>query len=167
MIAKMHKYHSKLIGISAGLLWLLPACSGNTPPPKESSNPNPSTTTPAIAAPTSSQTATNHNTTYSQGGQVIESGPYHLELVALPEAGGIHLDFFLQTGDNHEEIPDAKVTAQVQLPNGEQKTLDLPYDADGKHYAAFLPETAAGDYKIAILTDIKGEKVNGRFSFNR
>jgi len=103
----------------------------------------------------------------NQGGQVVESGIYHLEFLPLIEADSIHLDFFLQKGDNHEAIPDAKVTAQVQLPDGTQKTLDLKYDADGKHYGVHLPSKAVGEYKLAILSDIKGEKINGRFNFKK
>ncbi|MBO0351628.1 hypothetical protein J0895_21590 [Phormidium pseudopriestleyi FRX01] len=103
----------------------------------------------------------------TQGGQVIEMGPYHLELVALPEPGGVHLDFYLQMGDTHEPIPGANVTAQVETPTGEQRTLELLYDEPGEHYAAFLPAEVSGEYKVAILTDIQGEKVNGRFMFNR
>jgi hypothetical protein len=101
-----------------------------------------------------------------QGGQVIESGAYHLELVAAGE-GDIHLDFFLQNGDTHEVIPDAKVTAQVQFPDGTQKSFDLAYDAPEKHYTVKISSKLSGEYKVAILTDIKGEKVNGRFSFKR
>jgi hypothetical protein len=59
------------------------------------------------------------------------------------------------------------VTAQVQLPNGTQKSLDLKYDADGKHYTAMLPGSAPGEYKVTILSDLNGEKVNGRFSFKQ
>ncbi len=103
----------------------------------------------------------------TQGGQVIEVGPYHLELLALPEPGGVHLDFYLQSGDTHEAISGANVTAQVETPTGEQKTVELPYDAAGEHYAAFLPVEVSGEYKVAILTDIQGEKVNGRFTFNQ
>jgi len=102
-----------------------------------------------------------------KGGQVIESGIYHLELVPEPEENSIHLDFFLQKSDNHEAIPDAKVTAQVQMPDGTQKNLDLKYDAPEKHYTVMLPSKATGEYKVAVLSDIKGEKVNGRFSFKR
>jgi hypothetical protein len=47
------------------------------------------------------------------------------------------------------------------------KSLNLKYDKEGKHYAVLLPTTAAGEYKVAILTDINGEKVNGRFTFKR
>ena len=102
-----------------------------------------------------------------KGGQVVESGPYHLEFVPVKEDSGTHLDFYLQKGDNHEAIPNAKVTAQVQLPDGTQKALDLPYDAGGKHYAALLAEKVTGQYQVKITSDIDGKKVDGRFSFNQ
>ncbi|MGG6241454.1 hypothetical protein C7293_23580 [filamentous cyanobacterium CCT1] len=101
----------------------------------------------------------------SQGGQVVESGPYHLELITANEPTGVHLDFFLQKGDTHEAIADAKVMAQIQAPDGTQESIELSYDADGAHYTAMVPVTAAGDYNVAILSDIGGEKVNGRFTF--
>ncbi len=104
---------------------------------------------------------------HSHGGQVIESGEYHLELVAAPNDEGIHMDFYLEKGEKHEQISDAKVTAQVQLPSGEQKTIPLEYEADEKHYHAILSEKTAGEYKVAILSEVNGEKVNGRFSFKR
>lgn len=101
----------------------------------------------------------------NQGGQVVESGKYHLELVPEQEANGTHLDFFLQQGDNHQAIPNAKVTAQVQAPDGTQKTLPLKYDAQGKHYTVLFPGKAPGQYQVRITADIKGQKVNGRFNF--
>lgn len=107
------------------------------------------------------------HTQVSQGGQVIESGPYHLELLTANEATGVHLDFFLQKGDTHEPITDAKVMAQIQAPDGTQESVELSYDAEGAHYTAMLPATAAGDYNVAILSDIGGEKVNGRFTFTK
>ena len=102
-----------------------------------------------------------------QGGQVVEVGEYHLELVPVIDADSTHVDLYLQQGDSHEAIPDAQVTAQVDLPDGTQQSLDMDYDAEGEHYAALLPSDAAGEYKVAILSDINGEKVNGRFSFSR
>jgi len=105
------------------------------------------------------------HTQVSQGGQVVESGPYHLELVTANEPTGVHLDFFLQKGDTHEPIADAKVMAQIQSPDGTQESIELSYDDDGAHYTAMVPVTAAGDYNVAILSDIGGEKVNGRFTF--
>lgn len=100
------------------------------------------------------------------GGQVIESGPYHLELVPLSEPEQIHLDFYLQRGDTHEAIPNATVTAELQFPNGSQKSVPLTYDGQGAHYVAEIPDAPLGEYKVAILSDVNGEKVNGRFSFN-
>lgn len=104
---------------------------------------------------------------HSHGGQVIESGQYHLEFVAEPEDDGNHLDFYLKKGEKHNTVSDAKVTAQIQLPDGSQKSLPLTYEAKEQHYHAVLSEKAAGDYKVAILSDINGEKVNGRFTFKR
>jgi hypothetical protein len=101
------------------------------------------------------------------GGQVVESGSYHLEFVPEKEAGGTHLDFYLQNGDTHTPIPDAKVTAQIQLSDGTQKSLDFEYDSAGKHYKALFSDKTKGDYQIAVLSDIKGKKVNGRFSFKQ
>ena len=115
-------------------------------------------------AETSEPTA---DTEAKQGGQVVEVGDYHLELVPEIEAEGTHMDLYLQQGDSHEAIPDAQVTAQVDLPDGTQQSLDMEYDAEGKHYTALLPSDAAGEYKVAVLSDIDGEKVNGRFSFTK
>lgn len=131
-------------------------------------SPETSATAEAPASPTTStQADTTHDTSVSKGGQVVEAGSYHLELVTLKESNGVHLDFYLQRGDTHEAIPDATVTGQIQLPDGTQKTLEFEYDAAGQHYVATLPETTAGEYNVAVLTDINGEKVNGRFNFNQ
>jgi hypothetical protein len=168
----------KFLLIATGIISLLAlgACSSGTPTtstsspaqtatsikPTEavSSSPSPTTTKPDSAKGESGNKA-------KQGGQVIESGAYHLELVTAKEEGSTHLDFFLQKGDNHESVPNAKVTAQVQFPDGTQKSFDLAYDAPEKHYTVKLDSKAVGEYKVAILTDIKGEKVNGRFSFKQ
>jgi len=156
---------------SLGLLFL-GACSSGNQASNTASSPaaSPTTTQPATtnsATPMAKSDAMKADDHGGQGGQVIESGPYHLELVTGKEADGTHIDFFLQKGDNHEAIPNAKVTAQVQLPDGSQKALDMKYDADNKHYTGLLPGSAAGEYKVAILSDIGGEKVNGRFTFMR
>lgn len=103
----------------------------------------------------------------SQGGQVVESGAYHLELITAPGKEGIHLDLFLQKGDNHQGISNAKVTGQVQFPDGKQKPLEFKYDSEGKHYTVLLPEKAPGQYQLKITADINGEKANGRFSFKQ
>ena len=162
---------SSLIGIIA-----IAACSSPTPETKSSlPNPistpaNPSEQTKATAPKNSEKASENPNENHgksNQGGQVVEVGAYHLELVAINEDGGVHIDLFLQNGSDHSPIPDAKVSAQVQLPNGTKKSLDMPYKADGKHYGALLSETIAGEYKVVILSEIKGEKINGRFTFKR
>ncbi len=171
----------KFLLIVTGIISLLAlgACSSGTPTISTTSStpssaqtaatkPNevaPSSSSPSPSAMKSSKDE-NHNQP-KQGGQVIETGAYHLELVTAKEEGGTHIDFFLLKGENHESVPDAKVTAQVQFPDGTQKSFDLAYDAPEKHYTVNIDSKAAGEYKIAILTDIKGEKVNGRFSFKQ
>jgi hypothetical protein len=116
-----------------------------------------------------STSASNHE--HSEGapkeGQVVESGDYHLQFVPEKEASTAHLDFYLLKGEKHEAVPNAKVTAQVQLPDGSQKSLPMTYDPAEKHYTAKLPNAAPGAYKVAILSDINGAKVNGRFSFEQ
>lgn len=158
----MKSLKASLIVISTIGLMFLAACGSST---EETETTNPTATTTETESTKS--TAEGHDQSVSQGGQVVESGPYHLELVSLPEDSGVHLDFFLQTGDNHQAIPDADVKGQVELPNGEKKSLDFTYDAEGKHYAAILPEKAPGEYKVVVQTDVNGEKVNGRFSFKQ
>ncbi|WP_019501333.1 hypothetical protein [Pseudanabaena sp. PCC 6802] len=167
----------KLFIIGSGIVGLLAlgACSsGNqtsssTPTSVETTAPTTTATKPTEAATSSSpdpaKTESQEQGKPKQGGQVVESGAYHLELVTGKEESGVHLDFFLQKGDNHEAIADAKVKAQVKLPDGTQKSLDLEYDASGKHYTILLPTKVPGEYQVAILSDIKGERVNGRFSF--
>lgn len=163
---------SVLALISLG--FLLGACAGGGEP-TTSSESGPAANSPAANSPvaqspsseTTAQTESAHDDSVSQGGQVVEAGPYHLELVTLKEESGIHLDFYLQQGDTHEAIPDAKVTGQVQLPDGSQQSVEFEYEAEGKHYTAILPATAAGEYQVAVLTDINGEKVNGRFNFSQ
>ncbi len=146
---------------SVGLLFL-GACSNSNQVSTTEKSPAISTSTPASpAAKTSSQ----HGE--SKGGQVVETGAYHLEFVAEKEANGTHMDFYLQKGDNHEAISNAKVKAQVQTPDGRQKTLNLAYDREGKHYTVLLPEKSSGQYQVKMLVDIDGKKVDGRFNFNK
>ena len=124
----------------------------------------PVTASPAEMETAAADPAADHNVA-TKGGQVVESGAYHFELVPVPEADGIHLDLYLQTGDTHEAVADATVVTQVQLPDGTQQALPMEYDAAGEHFFAFLPSQAAGDYRAVVQTDINGEKVNARFSF--
>ncbi|MCC5659354.1 hypothetical protein LC608_20710 [Nostoc sp. XA010] len=149
-----------LIG-SVGLIFL-GACSNRNQVATTEKSSAISTSTPALPA---GKTSSQHGE--SKGGQVVETGAYHLEFVAEKEANGTHMDFYLQKGENHEAISNAKVKAQVQTPDGRQKTLNLAYDREGKHYTVLLPEKSSGQYQVKMLVDIDGKKVDGRFSFNK
>jgi hypothetical protein len=151
---------------SAGLL-LLGACSKES---TTSGSTTPNTATPtAETAPPAATTAKaeSRKTGKSKGGQVVESGKYHLEFVPLTSSNDTHLDLYLQKGDTHEAIPNAKVTADVQLPDGKLKTIPLSYDASGKHYAAVLKGKVTGQYQVKITATIGSEKADGRFNFDR
>jgi len=164
----MKSLKSLLICLSSVGLILLGACSNSN----QAANPDAS---PAGAKPAESTSPGGAVKTSSsgqaesppKGGQVVESGKYHLQFVPEKEDKGTHLDFYLLKDDTHEPIPNAKVTAQVQMPDGTQKPLNLTYDPAGKHYTALLPEKASGQYQVKIISDFNGDKVNGRFSFNK
>ncbi len=135
------------------------------PPASPVASPTPAS---AIAPPipaASAPATTPHAEGAQQGGQVVEMGNYHLELLAAPEGDNIHVDFWLLTGSDHTAIADAKVTANIQFPNGTQKTVEMIYDTAGQHYKALIPGYVAGEYRVVVQTDTKGEKVNGRFNF--
>ncbi|GAX36257.1 hypothetical protein [Nodularia sp. NIES-3585] len=149
---------------SVGLLFLGACSDGNQAANPE--NPIPAMTETPIAV-SSPVAKSNHDHGISKGGQVVETGKYHLEFLAEKEAGGNHLDLYLLTGDDHETVPDAQVTAQIQTPDGKETTLPFAYDPQDQHYTGMLNEKASGQYQVRITADVKGEKVNGRFSFNR
>lgn len=167
----MKSLYSNLIILGSVGLLFLGGCSNDNQASNSNSSPaaSPVASQPNASSPAASPAATakTEHPKQSKGGQVVESGPYHLELLTLKEDTGTHLDVYLQKGDNHEPIPNAKVTAQVQLPNGNQQTLDLKYDAEGKHYAVVFPVKEAGNYPVKVTADINGEKVNGRFTLNQ
>jgi len=161
----------KLVAIvlsSAGLLFLGACSSGGNQASTSTSSPAASASASPESVASSSSAA--HEKEHSAGGrkgQVVEVGAYHVELVPEKEAGNTHMDVFLQKGDTHEPVTDASVMAQVKTPDGSQKTVDLKYDKEGKHYTAIVPSAAVGEYQAAVLSDIKGEKVNARFSFKQ
>ncbi|WP_026733951.1 hypothetical protein [Fischerella sp. PCC 9605] len=163
---KSFKFSLIVLG-STGLLFL-GACSNSNQAANTENNPATSTSnneSPSTLASPAAKTNNEHGA--SKGGQVVETGKYHLEFVPEKEANGTHLDLYLQTGDRHEAVPNAKVTAQVQQPDGTQKTIPFSYDATGKHYAAFFPGNAAGQYQVKVTASIGNQKVDGRFSFNK
>ncbi|RAM49978.1 MAG: hypothetical protein C6Y22_19490 [Hapalosiphonaceae cyanobacterium JJU2] len=150
---------------SVGLLFL-GACSNQAS--ESNSSPSVATSETSTNTGTTANSETSaHGDSHGKNAQVVEAGKYHLELVPEKEANATHLDFYLQTGDKHEAVTNAKVTADVQSPDGKQKTVPLSYDASGKHYTAKLDGSAAGQYQVKITADVGGEKVNGRFSFNQ
>ncbi|BAZ19161.1 hypothetical protein NIES4073_00310 (plasmid) [Kalymmatonema gypsitolerans NIES-4073] len=152
---------------SVGLLFL-GSCSNANQAANTENSPDASkatTQTPSVSASPATKTDSEHGA--SHGGQVVETGSYHLEFVPEKEANATHMDLYLLTGDNHETVPNAKVTAQVQLPGGQQKTIPFTYDAKDKHYTGLLNEKASGQYQVKITADIKDEKATGRFNFNR
>jgi hypothetical protein len=168
----MTSFKSGLMVASVLGLLLLGACSGGNQ--TTTSSPEASSTTASAPAsgekPGAMAAVGDHEKEHGAmagKGMVVESGAYHLELMPEKDAGEIHLDLFVQKGTNHETVSSAKVTAQVQLPDGSQKSLDMKYDAEGKHYTAKLSSAAAGEYKVAVLSDINGEKVNARYSFKQ
>ncbi|PZV07403.1 MAG: hypothetical protein DCF22_22060 [Leptolyngbya sp.] len=157
--------------ISAIALLLLSACSSGNQTANTSSpatSPSPAISPSASGGEAmSTSSKSDHSEGAPQGGQVVEVGNYHLQFVPEKEANTAHLDFYLLKGDQHKAVPNAKVTAQVQLPDGSQKSLAMIYDPAEKHYTAKLPNAAPGPYKVVILSDVDGSKVNGRFSFTQ
>ncbi|MFM9264844.1 hypothetical protein [Tychonema sp. BBK16] len=157
-----------IVAGTAGLM--LVAAYGNPTQAKDAANLNYSSTKTTVqinqTIPIRIAASPGHSNK-SKGGQVVESGPYHLELVVGKEATQTHLDFYLQRGDNHQTIPNAKITGQVQMPDRTQKALTFTYDQKEQHYTALLPGKVAGQYQMKITAEINGQKVDGRFTFSR
>ncbi|AFY93040.1 hypothetical protein [Chamaesiphon minutus] len=164
---------SAIIGLASTGLLLLGACSKEA---KTSDSASPDAATPTTETATPAATTSPAMTTAkaekseggkSKGGQVVESGKYHFEFV--PEKGSkeTHLDLYLQKGDTHEAITNAKVTADVQSPDGKLKTIPLSYDASGKHYAGVVSDKTAGQYQVKVTATIGSEQADGRFNFDR
>ncbi|MBF2009049.1 MAG: hypothetical protein IGS49_27275 [Chlorogloeopsis fritschii C42_A2020_084] len=147
---------------SVGLIFL-GACSNNNQ--TASTDKNSISISPTASASPAAKTNNEHGA--SKGGQVVETGAYHLEFVPEKDANGTHMDLYLLRGDNHETVPNAKVTAQVQLPDGTQKNVPFTYDAKDKHYTGLLSEKATGQYQVKVTADVGGKKIDGRFSFNK
>lgn len=177
---------SLVIVSSVGLIFL-GACSGGN----QAANSESATKTEPVAKTATTETSTKtepvaktgevHNENDGHGhdekgghsnsgekssSQVVNSGKYHLEFKSDIEKDSTHLDISVH-GEQDQAITDAKLTAQVQLPDGTKKTLQVPYSTEEKQYTANLAGTATGEYKVVIQTDVRGEKFNGRFTFKR
>jgi hypothetical protein len=95
----------------------------------------------------------------------VKVGDYSMELESHKEGNSLHFDFHLHKGK--DEVADAKVTAQLQMPDGGQKSLEMPFSPEEKAYVAKLESPAVGEYKVAVLSDLKGEKMNARFTIKQ
>ena len=155
---------------SAGLL-LLGGCGKAAKTDDSASTPTAPAETTAPATSTKPMASGEHSgkspMSPKKGGQVVEYGKYHLELVPEKEDGGTHLDFYLLQSDTHESVATAKVTADVQSPDGKQKTIPLTYDTSGKHYTAPMGEKAKGQYQLKVTATIGSEKIDGRFKVDQ
>lgn len=159
-----------LIALGSISLISLAACSPNNPAAKtENIQTDIARNTPAKAEEKHTEgDGHNHSKDSKDGhsGQVVQVGKYHVEFKPDPDKDAIHLDTVLH-GDNDKQIVDAKLIAQVQLPDGTNKTLPVGYNTEEKQYTATLPMAKAGDYKVVMQVDIKGEKFNSRFNFKK
>jgi hypothetical protein len=172
---------------SAGILFL-GACSSSETPKSEAPKPeNPPTAAKTVeaAAKADAKAQESHNAgdghehkegdghdhakegSHGKGGQIVEMGEYHLEFLTHKVDNGLSLDFILGKGEAHTPVADAKVTAQVQLPDGTQQALDMKYDIGEKAYKVTFLKDAPGEYGVVILTNVGGKKMNSRFSFNQ
>lgn len=108
------------------------------------------------------------NHTHADGsqehGEIVEVEGYHLELFAHKENNATHMDLLVQKGDQHETVTNAKITAQIQLPDGSSKSFNLAYKPAEKVYSTDISSLAAGAYKVAVLSELEGKKVNARFN---
>ena len=164
-------FKSSFIALMIVGLTFLAACGNRTPETKRATSPETDTKTAADHAADDGHDHTHDGHDHAHEGesnkQTIETDSYHLEFLPIVTTDGVQLDFHLQDEENHQSIHDAEVTAHIEFPDGERKSLKLTYDSADKGYTAFLPAQMTGEYKVAIQTDIKGEKVNGRFQFDR
>jgi hypothetical protein len=164
-VEKMRVLRLGIIGLASSGLLLIGACSKQPTTTNPASTPQAETSTQAT--PTNAVASAGIHRGAIKGGQVVESGKYHLELVPEKEGSNTHLDFYILQGGGHEIVPNAKVTANLQSPDGKQKTLTFNYDAKDKHYVALVNEKATGKYQLKVIATVGSEKVDGRFNFDR
>ncbi len=101
----------------------------------------------------------NHSQEIKNHAQQTNSNTYNLELIIDSESDEkIYLDLCFEKGN--KQIKNAKVTAQIKFPNGQEKTIPLKYVAEKKHYHNVLPEKITGEYKITIYANVGNKIVN-------
>ena len=161
-----------IVALSSITLLSLIACNNSSEASKTSAtNSNSTEATSATTAESDSKAEETHKEgdgdDHGKGGQVVETGDYHLEFLTHKADKGVSLDFVIEKGEAHTPITTAKVTAQVQLPDGTQQALDMKYDAGEKVYKAVLAKVPTGEYNVAVLSEVDGKKMNSRFSFKQ
>lgn len=102
----------------------------------------------------------------SQGGQVVEVANYDLELVTTAENNDAHLDFYLQTRDDYQNVPNADVMADIQLPDGTQRQFTFEYDTQQEHYTFDLRNVLEEQYQMKVTVNFSVEIVSSEFYFN-
>ncbi len=158
------KITSLLIG---GVALLLASCGSGEKTATAPANIPVTEQAPVASIAPDAKPATKESSSSSKGGQVVESGKYHLELVPEKSANETHLDLYVQKGDDHQAISDAKVSGEVQSPDGQSKPITFTYDAGGKHYTGTLAGKTAGAYQLKVTATVGSDQADGRFSFNR
>ncbi len=68
-----------------------------------------------------------HHHKHSHYSQYFTSGNYKLELLSHKDNDGINLEFCLQEARESKQVSNAKITAQIQLNNGQQKTIPFEF----------------------------------------
>jgi hypothetical protein len=126
-----------------------------------------SSSNPTTKAEVKSEATSKDSGKYKHSSQVVQSEKYHVDLKPDLDKDSIHLDTVVHDGQD-KPITTAKLTAQIQLPDGTSKTLPVAYNAEEKQYTGKLAASkAAGDYKVVIQADVNGDKFNSRFSFKK
>jgi major membrane immunogen (membrane-anchored lipoprotein) len=144
------------IGLVSVSLLLLGACSNND----KAAN---SKTTAAAKTEEKPKDPTKHTHT----SQVVQVAKYHIDLRPDPDGEFIHLDTKIHDLQDRPII-DAKIVAQVQLPDNTNQTIQVKYNVEEKQYTGKLTASKAlGDYKVVLLTNARGDKFNSRFSFKK
>ncbi len=148
----MKTFKISLITLGSISLLLLGACNSNTPTAKTE---------------TKTEPTVKDDGKYKHSSQVVQSEKYHVDLKPDLDKDSIHLDTVVHDKQD-KAIINAKLTAQIQLPDGNNQTLPVLYNTEEKQYTGKLAVSkATGDYKVVIQADVNGEKFNSRFSFKR